>query len=97
MAAKPERKIIQILLVALATPITTPAMEMIPSLAPRTPARRIFKRPAKFVSISCVISYIVFSFLSIIKYGRSEIKLFKLSEKSSTILIIAIAVAYANI
>ena len=27
MAAKPERKIIQILLVALATPITTPAME----------------------------------------------------------------------
>ena len=97
MAAKPERKIIQILLVALATPITTPAMEMIPSLAPSTPARKMFKRPAKFESISCVISDIVFSFLSIIKYRRSKNKLFKLSEKSSTILIIAIAITYANI
>ena len=31
------------------------------------------------------------------KYGRSEIKLFKLSEKSFSILINVIAIAYANI
>ena len=50
MADKADIKINQMLDVALATPITTPAMEMMPSLAPNTPALKIFKRSAKFLS-----------------------------------------------
>ena len=44
--------------VALATPITTPAMEMIPSLAPKTPALKIFKRSAKFLSSNLFTPYL---------------------------------------
>jgi hypothetical protein len=48
----------QMLDVALATPITTPAMEIIPSLAPKTPALKIFKRSAKFLSSNSLTPYL---------------------------------------
>jgi hypothetical protein len=44
--AIPAVAISPVSVVAAATPITSPAVEMIPSLAPRTPARNQFKRAA---------------------------------------------------
>ena len=58
IADKAEIKINQMFDVALATPITTPAMEMIPSLAPKTPALKIFKRSAKFLSSKFITPYL---------------------------------------
>ena len=52
---------IQRLLVALATPITTPAIEIMPSLAPSTPARKIFKRSLNEASTPCLVSVILVS------------------------------------
>ena len=58
MADKAEIKINQMFDVALATPITTPAMEIMPSLAPNTPALKIFKRSAKFLSSNLFAPYL---------------------------------------
>ncbi len=44
--AKPAVAISLVTVVAAATPITSPAVEMIPSLAPSTPARSQFNRLA---------------------------------------------------
>ena len=42
-------------------PITTPAIEIMPSLAPSTPARKIFKRSLNEASTPCLVSVILVS------------------------------------
>src|SRR5689334_8002308 len=44
-AAMPDRTIVPRSWLAPATPMTTPAVDTMPSLAPRTPARSQFSRP----------------------------------------------------